>query len=103
VLRSWPGPDANLWVGTVLIGAAIAVGNVTVPVIVKTSFPRATALVTAGYVAVLGIFAGLAAALAVPIAAASDLSWRLALGCWAALTLAGLVFWAARAARVPAP
>ncbi len=103
VLRSWPGPDANLWIGTVLIGAAIAVGNVTVPVIVKTSFPRATALVTAGYVAVLGIFAGLAAALAVPIAAASDLSWRLALGCWAALTLAGLVFWGTRAARVPAP
>src|SRR5699024_10474185 len=21
VLRSWPGPDANLWIGTVLIGA----------------------------------------------------------------------------------
>lgn len=103
VLRSWPGPSANLWIGTVLVGAAIAVGNVTVPVIVKTSFPQATALVTSVYVAVLGVFAGLAAALAVPLAAASELSWRLSLGVWAVLTLVGTLFWAVRGARAPGP
>ncbi|QGH70693.1 MFS transporter [Pseudactinotalea sp. HY158] len=103
VLRSWPGPSANLWIGTVLIGAAIAVGNVVVPVIVKTSFPRSTALVTAVYVAVLGIFAGLAAALAVPLAEGSRLSWRFSLGVWAILTFAGLCFWTARALRARSP
>src|SRR5699024_10749466 len=31
VWRSWPGPTANLWAGTALIGVAIAIGNVAVP------------------------------------------------------------------------
>lgn len=97
--RSWPGPSANLWAGTALVGAAIAVGNVTVPVIVKQFFPHRTALVTSVYVAVLGSFAGIAAALAVPLAESSQLGWRLSLGAWAALTLVGTAYWALHAAR----
>src|SRR5699024_7787891 len=97
VLRSWPGPDANLWIGTVLIGAAIAVGNVAVPVFVKRSFPDRTATITSIYVAVLGVCAGLAAALSVPIANASRLGWRLSLGVWAALTVLAVVYWAGQA------
>lgn len=97
--RSWPGPNANLWAGTALVGAAIAVGNVAVPVIVKQRFPLRTAFVTSVYVAVLGSFAGLAAALAVPLAAASQLGWRLSLGAWALPTLAGAAYWALHAAR----
>lgn len=99
LLRSWPGPEANLWVGTVLIGAAIAVGNVTVPVIVKQDFPRSTPLVTGLYVAVLSLFAGLAAALAVPLAAASTWSWRLSLGGWALFTVTALLIWVPRDLR----
>lgn len=102
VLRSWPGPEANLWLGTVLIGAAVAVGNVTVPVIVKRDFPTATPLVTGIYVAVLGIFAGLAAAFAVPLAGASTLSWRLSLGGWALLTVVALAVWVPRSRRARA-
>ncbi len=97
VLRSWPGPDANLWIGTVLIGAAIAVGNVAVPVFVKRSFPDRTATITSIYVAVLGVCAGLSAALSVPIANASRLGWRLSLGVWAALTVLAVVYWAGQA------
>jgi len=99
LLRSWPGPDANLWVGTILIGAAIAVGNVAVPVFVKRAFPTRAALVTAIYVAVLGTCAGLAAAFAVPIAEASTLGWRAALAVWAFLSVLALVFWSAQAFR----
>ena len=101
VLRSWPGPDANLWIGTILIGAAIAVGNVAVPVFVKRSFPRQVATITGVYVAVLGICAGLAAAFAVPIAAASPLGWRLALGVWALLTVVALIHWSFKSASAP--
>src|SRR5690625_2317790 len=97
VLRSWPGPDANLWVGTILIGAAIAVGNVAVPVFVKRAFPEKAATITAIYVAVLGVCAGLAAALAVPIAEASVWGWRLSLGVWAGLTVLAVVYWAGQA------
>lgn len=93
VLRSWPGPNANLWIGTILIGAAIAVGNVAVPVFVKRSFPDKTATITGIYVAVLGVCAGLAAALAVPIAEATTLGWRLALGVWAVITVLAVLFW----------
>lgn len=101
VWRSWPGPEANLWVGTILIGAAIAVGNVTVPVFVKRSFPRHTALITSIYVAVLGVCAGLAAALAVPLAGLSPWGWRLSLGVWAAITVLAVVFWAGQAITAP--
>src|SRR5699024_2324696 len=55
--------------------------------------------VTSIYVAVLGIFAGLAAALAVPVANMSASGWRLSLGVWAILTFCGLLFWLVRAAR----
>ncbi|WP_022917901.1 MFS transporter [Ruania albidiflava] len=103
LLRSWPGPEANLWVGTVLVGAAIAVGNVTVPVLVRQDFPGAAARVTGIYVAVLGFFAGLSAAVAVPLANLSTLGWRLALGVWAVLTLLGLLVWWPRAHRTSRP
>ncbi len=103
VLRSWPGPEANIWVGTVLVGAAIAVGNVTVPVLVRQDFPGAVARVTGIYVAVLGFFAGLSAAAAVPLANLSLLGWRLALGVWAVLTLLGLLLWWPRARRSGRP
>lgn len=101
VWRSWPGPEANLWLGTGLVGASIAVGNVTVPVIVKQCFPRSTALITSIYVAILGLFAGLAAALAVPLANSSPLGWRLSLGAWALLTLVATAFWLRRAGHAP--
>lgn len=103
LLRSWPGPEANIWVGSVLVGAAIAVGNVTVPVLVRQDFPGAAARVTGLYVAVLGFFAGLSAAVAVPLAELSTLGWRLALGIWAVLTLVGLLVWWPRARRAGPP
>lgn len=102
VLRSWPGPNANLWVGTLLLGAAIAVGNVTAPIFVKRSFPDSTARITSIYVSVLGFSAGLAAALAVPIAGLSSLGWRLALGIWAALSAIAAVYWGLNAAKAHA-
>lgn len=100
VLRSWPGPEANLWVGTILVGAAIAMGNVAVPVIVKRAYPDRAAGITGIYTAVLGVFAGLAAALAVPISNLSTLGWRLSLGVWAMLTIVAAVYWAGQAISV---
>ena len=99
LLRSWPGWAGNLWLGTVLLGAALAVLNVTVPVIVKRDFSGAASWVTGSYVAVLRTFAGLAAALAVPLAASSQLGWRLALGCWAVVAVVALLVWLPRAWR----
>src|SRR5699024_12630414 len=103
LLRSWAGPEANLWIGTIVIGAAIAVGNVTLPVIVKQDFRDSTPLVTGIYVAVLSLFAGLAAALAVPLAAAGTRAWRLSLGACALVTVGALLAWWPRDLRSPPP
>src|SRR5699024_3829146 len=60
-----------------------------------------TPLVTGIYVAVLSLFAGLAAALAVPLAAAGTLTWRLSLGAWAVVTMVALLAWLPRDLRSP--
>lgn len=94
VIRSLPGWNALLWVGTALIGAAIAVANVLVPAVVKADFPDRIAVATGAYSSALGVFAALASGLAIPIA---DLAgWRVALGCWAGLAVVGFVVWATR-------
>ena len=47
ILRSIPGGTSLLWIGTALIGCAIAVGNVLIPAVVKRDFPNKIALMTA--------------------------------------------------------
>lgn len=51
VLRSLPVPGF-IWVGTGLIGLAIAFLNVLVPSLVKRDFPLKVSRVTGGYTAV---------------------------------------------------
>ncbi|GMA26562.1 cyanate transporter [Luteimicrobium album] len=91
VLRSVPGPGL-LWVGTVLLGVAIAVLNVALPAVVKRDHPTRIGTLTGAYSAVQSTFAALAAGLAVPVADAATSGWRLALGIWAGLALVALAF-----------
>lgn len=93
VYRSLPSPGA-LWIGTVAIGAAIAVGNVLVPAIVKADFPGRVARATGAYSAVLSAFAAIASGLALPIAHAAG--WQAAIGCWALLSIVALLVWLPR-------
>lgn len=86
VVRSVP-PVALLWIGTALIGVAIAVLNVVLPALVKRDFPARIGQVTGAYSAVQSSFAAIAAGVAVPVAGMSDLGWRLPLGMWAGLAL----------------
>ncbi|WP_420097970.1 CynX/NimT family MFS transporter [Corynebacterium sp.] len=86
VMRSTP-PIALLWVGTVLIGVAIAVLNVVLPALVKRDFPTKIGQVTGAYSAVQSGFAAVAAGVAVPVAGLTALGWRLPLGMWAGLAL----------------
>ncbi|WP_254910542.1 MFS transporter [Gulosibacter sp. 10] len=89
VVRSTP-PLALLWVGTALIGIAIAVLNVVLPALVKRDFPRRIGQITGAYSAVQSAFAAIAAGVAVPVAGATSLGWRLPLGMWAGLALIAL-------------
>lgn len=94
VWRSVPGWIGNLWLGTALIGAAIAVGNVLVPALVKRDFPERIALLTGLYSAVLSVFAGVASGVAQPIG--ESFGWRIAVGCWALLSVVAALVWLPR-------
>lgn len=94
-LRSLPGL-AWLWAGTVVVGGAIAVGNVLVPAVVKRDHPGDLSRVTGIYTAVMTGFAALASGVAVPIAAATGGGWRWSLAVWAGLALVAAAVWAMR-------
>ncbi|RPF26125.1 MFS transporter [Georgenia muralis] len=97
VLRSLPGPAANLWVGTAVIGATVAVGNVALPVAVKRDFPLQVPRTTGTYVATQTVFAALASGLAVPLAGLG--TWRLSLGIWVVAITAAVALWLPRLRR----
>lgn len=76
-----------LWLGTVALGLAIALGNVLLPALLKRDFPLDASRYTGAYSAAQSVFAALAAGVAVPVAGLTDAGWRLALGIWAGLAL----------------
>ena len=86
VLRSLPVPGF-IWVGTALIGLAIAFLNVLVPSLVKRDFPTRVSQLTGSYTATQAAFAAMGAAVVVPVAQTSPAGWRLALGIWVGLAL----------------
>ena len=86
VVRSLPGLPL-LWIGTGLLGVAIAVLNVVLPALVKRDFPTRIGQITGAYSAVQSIFAATAAGVAVPLSRLGSAGWRLPLGVWAGLAV----------------
>ncbi|WEG09101.1 MFS transporter [Microbacterium horticulturae] len=86
VLRSVPLPGA-IWVGTAILGGAIAMINVLLPALIKREYPDRVGPMTGIYSALQSGVAAIAAGLAVPIAGMTSAGWRLSLGIWAALAL----------------
>ncbi|TDW14343.1 CP family cyanate transporter-like MFS transporter [Kribbella kalugense] len=92
-LRPYTG-QAGLWIGTAVVGAAIAVGNVLVPVILKRDYAGHVSRATGIYTAFITGGAAIASILAVPIADAVD--WRLSLAVWGGLAVLVAVVWLPR-------
>ena len=88
-----------LFFGTALAGAAIAVGNVLLPVLVRGNFPDRVGLMTSMYTTALVGFAALAAGVSVPVADAFGGGWRPGLAIWAVPAVIALVVWAPQLAR----
>ena len=91
LLRS-AGVVAALFLGTAILGAAIAVGNVLLPSLVKREFPERTGLMTSTYTTALAVSAAIAAGASFPIAYEVD-GWRGSLALWALLALVAAVAW----------
>lgn len=93
VIRLLPGVGF-LFLGTGLAGAAIATGNVLVPVLVRRDFADRTGMAMALYSTSLIAFAALAAGVTVPVANALGGGWRPGLAVWAIPVMAAALAWA---------
>ncbi|KIL36503.1 transporter [Cohnella kolymensis] len=87
VIRSAPS-ILTLFLGTLVIGLAIAIGNVLLPSLIKRDFPNQIGLMTGAYSMSMNICGALASGISVPLSI--GLGWRGSLASWA--VLAGLAF-----------
>lgn len=104
VIRSLDGGMAVM-LGTVLIGLAITIGNISVPLIIRRDFPAKRQGTAMGiYTAALNIGSFLTSVATAPLA--ELLGWRLALASSGILAVGAVVLWMAavggRGALVPA-
>lgn len=82
-----------LFIGTLVAGIAIAVGNVLLPTVTKQNFSEHSGLMTSLYSSGIGLGAALAAGVSVPLATTLQLGWRGSLCAWAAPALIACAFW----------
>ena len=92
ILRSLFG-TGFLFVGTIFIGLAIAIGNVLMPGFIKINFPFKVGLVMGFYAVSMNIFGALGSGLSVPISSIKGVGWQGSLGFWAILVCIALLFW----------
>lgn len=100
LIRSLPDVPF-LFIGTVVIAAAIAYGNVLLPSVIKSTVPEdrigpATSL----YVTAMGLLAAISSGVSVPLADHLPGGWRTALGIWTALAVLAFAVWIPRLRRV---
>ncbi len=92
VLRAF-GYIPLLFLGTILLGIAIAFGNVLLPALVKRDFDKRSGFMTSLYSGMMGVGAALAAGLSVPIAESFPGSWKTSLGIWGLFSFVAFLVW----------
>ena len=91
VIRAIPGFGWML-AGMLVIGAAVTVGNIVIPVIIRRDVPPAhVGVITAAYVATLNAGSLITSLLTAPLAAL--IGWPTALLAWSVLTVVGILLW----------
>lgn len=89
-----------LYFGTLLLGIAIAFGNVLLPSLTKRNFSSNSGLITSLYSAVMAIGASLAAGISVPLAHNLVLGWQGSLGVWAFVASVAVLVWLPQLSRL---
>ena len=92
IVRSYTGV-VGLFVGTGLIGAGIAVGNVLIPSIIKLNFPGRVGVMTGIYTSGMCVFAAVGAGTSIPLAKDLGFGWTGALAFWFVLAVITMVVW----------
>ncbi|MEO6944064.1 MAG: MFS transporter [Lacisediminihabitans sp.] len=91
-LRLHPSVPA-LFLGTLLVGAAIAVGNILLPGLIKRDFAHRIGLMSGLYTMSLAGGATLAAGITIPVARAAGWDWNVALAAWGLFALLAFAAW----------
>ncbi|MFJ7930991.1 CynX/NimT family MFS transporter [Peribacillus sp. NPDC096448] len=91
-LRSVGGVP-TLFIGTILIGLAIAIGNVLLPSLIKHNFARNIGLMTGTYAVSMNLCGAIGSGISIPLASSSGLGWAGALGFWGILSLITVFLW----------
>ncbi|MRG61424.1 MFS transporter [Agromyces sp. CFH 90414] len=87
-------PDAAwLVAASAVVFAAVGIGNVLLPPLVKRYFPDRVGLVTTAYVTIVSVSTFVPPLVAVPVADAAG--WRVSLGEWALFVVVAIVPWVA--------
>ncbi|MFK4835012.1 CynX/NimT family MFS transporter [Microbacterium sp. ZW T2_14] len=97
IVRSLAPGDGVLLAGTALIFAAVGVGNILLPPLVKRYFPDRVGLMTTVFSTTMALATFLPPLVAVPVADASD--WHVSLGLWAVFAVVATVPWIGLAVR----
>ena len=90
------GNVSMLFMASLAVGIAIAILNFSLPVWVKENAPDHSGLLTGIYITVMGIFAALSIAVAVPLAEATSWGWRFAMIPWLLIAVASTIWWFAK-------
>ena len=93
------GTVAALFVGSILAGASVAMGQTALPVLIRIAFHRAVGTMMGSYSMALPIGATLGAGLAVPLQEALGGSWRASLALWAVPAALAAALWLPPALR----
>ncbi|MCR2762651.1 MFS transporter [Microbacterium sp. zg.B48] len=96
-LRGLATDAVALLLGTALIFAAVGVGNILLPPLVRKYFPDRIGLITTIYTTTMAVATLMPPLIAVPVADAT--SWGFSLGMWAVFAALALIPWVAMLVR----
>jgi len=82
-----------LFLGTLLVGLGIAIGNVLLPAVVKDKFPKKFGLMTSVYSTSMGLIASLASGVSIPLAVGFNLGWQGAQMVWGIPAIIAIILW----------
>ena len=88
-----------LFTSSVTVGIAIAVLNFSLPVWVKENAPEHSGLLTGIYITIMGTFAAISVAVAVPLAQATSWGWRLSMIPWLVIGVISSSWWLLRISK----
>lgn len=92
IIRSILG-TAFLFGGTIIIGMAIAFGNVLLPGFIKMNFPLKVGVMTGIYSVSMTLVGALASGLSVPFLSIDGIGWKSSLVFWGILSVIALLVW----------